>query len=424
MSLSRRDLLRGVAGIGAAAGGSALLPGCVGGRKPGTLLYGFYGNQQEIDIYRRVAELYRKRNPHVKMTYTFADPGGFFQKLPLLFRSGSAPDVFMAAESWVSGLSSLGGYADLSADMRRDGLSESTWLPGAINAGKVGKKILALPVVVYPKGIAYNETLFKKNHVPLPTASWTQADFLSAARAVQAGSGSQGAWGMNNSFGTTQPYDLVTLYGGMIFDFLTRKMTATSPDVVRAVRFVGDLITKYRVTPNAAENQALLAGFPTGSFGMDIFAGYDTQSWTEEIGGKFAWNIAPYPVEWRGTYQNNNVAIFDGTPNRAAAWDLAKFIATDPEAQKIQGEFATPALTSTARRWVETLPEEYRRLHWQPLIDRLNQQGVAYQGGEFNKVWDLMGQKVQAVEDQGASVGAAMDVVQRRGAAILSTQQG
>jgi multiple sugar transport system substrate-binding protein len=194
--LSRRDLLRGVAGIGAAAGGSALLSGCAGSRKPGTLLYGFYGNQQEIDIYQRVADLYRKRNPHVKMSYTFADPGGFFQKLPLLFRSGSAPDVFMAAESWVSGLSSLGGYADLSSDMRRDGLSESTWLPGAINAGKVGKKILALPVVVYPKGIAYNETLFRKNHVPTPTASWTQADFLRAARAVQAGSGSQGRWGV------------------------------------------------------------------------------------------------------------------------------------------------------------------------------------------------------------------------------------
>ena len=387
------------------------------------MLFGYYGSADELAVYKQVGDLYKKKNPHVKLEYTYADPLGFFQKLPLLFRSGAAPDVFMAAESWISGLAQLGGYADLRADLDRSGISESVWLPGALNAGKVGGKILALPVIVYPKGIGYNQTLFEKYHVPLPDPSWRQDDFLHAAQTITDQGRSDGVWGMNNSFGTTQPYDLVTLYGGMIFNYETRQMTATEPAVVNAVRFGRDLMRKYKVMPNAAQTQALLAGFPTGRFAMDIFAGYDMQPWDAQIGNKFKWNIAPYPREWRGTYQNNNVAISAKSHNRQAAWELAKFIATDPDAQQVQGQFATPAVRTSAQRWLTALPTKYSRLHWQPLLDRLHQQEVAYQGGEFTKVWDVMGQQVQSVEELGTDPMKAMQTVQKRGTSILSTQR-
>lgn len=45
-----------------------------------------------------------------------------------MFRAGTAPDVMIVAESWVSGLSRLGGYADLSSFVRRDGVREDQQL--------------------------------------------------------------------------------------------------------------------------------------------------------------------------------------------------------------------------------------------------------------------------------------------------------
>jgi hypothetical protein len=49
----------------------------------------------------------------------------------------------------------------------------------------------------------------------------------------------------------------------------------------------------------------------------------------------------------------------------------------------------------------------------------MEHQLVAYQGGIFNKVWDVLGQQVQAVENRGAPVRQALDVVQERGTQIL-----
>jgi multiple sugar transport system substrate-binding protein len=423
--ISRRDFLTRTTAVGlSAASLSALLTSCdTGSSSSGGkthLLYGFYGNPAEISIYQQVGELYTKKNPGITLDITYADGLGFFQKLPLLFRSGAAPDVFTAAESWVSGLASLGGYADLTPYLKASNLSDNEWLPGALNPGKVKGQILCVPSVVYPKGIAYNKTLFDKYKIPLPQVNWTQSDFLQAAQALTQGQGNAKTWGMNNSFGTTLPYDVPTLYGGMIFNYSTGKMTATDPKVVSALQFLQDLIWKYKVMPNSAQSQALSGGFVTGKFGMDIYAGYVMQDWTSQISTNFEWGIIPYPKEWAGTYQNNNVAISAQSKNKDAAWEFAKFISTDPDAQKLQGTYATPALRSLTGYWQQSLAKEYAHLHHQPLIDRMGDMLVAFQGGTYNQVWEVFSTNVQSIEDEQAPVQATMNMFQQRGNAILA----
>lgn len=428
IKLTRRDFLTRTAGLGLAAGSlSTVFGACQSGISNASgsdgkvhLLYGFYGNPPEIDTYKQVGELYMKKNPHVTLDFTYADPEGFFEKLPLLFKSGAIPDVFTAAESWVSGLASLGGYEDLTPYLKANNLSDSTWLPGALNPGKVKGQIISIPSVVYPKGIAYNKTLFEKHNVPLPHKDWTQDDFLSAAQKLTTGEGNDKTWGMNNSFGTSSPTDVPTLYGGMIFDYNSGKMTATDPRVVSALQFMRDLLWKYKVMPNAAEAQALSAGFVTGKFAMDIYAGYDMQAWTEQIGTNFTWGIVPYPKEWAGTYQNNNVAISSQSNNKEAAWEFAKFISTDPDAQKLQGNYATPALSSLTSYWQQSLPKAYANLDYQPLIERMGDMLVAYQGGTYNQVWEVFATQVEAVEDEDAPVLPALEKVQQRGEGILA----
>ncbi len=424
--ISRRDFLARTTALGLSAGSlSTLLMSCDTSSSSSDgkthLLYGFYGNPAEIQTYQQVGELYMKKNPGITLDITYADGLGFFQKLPLLFRSGAAPDVFTAAESWVSGLASLGGYADLTPYLKASNLSENLWLPGALNPGKVKGQILCVPSVVYPKGIAYNKTLFNKYNVPLPQVNWTQSDFLQMAQALTRGQGNNKTWGMNNSFGTTLPYDVPTLYGGMIFNYSTGQMSATDPKVVSALQFLQDLIWKYKVMPNSAQAQSLSAGFVSGKFAMDIYAGYDMQDWTTQIGNTFEWGIIPYPKEWVGTYQNNNVAISAQSKNKDAAWDFAKFISTDPDAQKLQGNYATPALSSLSSFWQRTLPKEYAHLNHQPLIDRMGEMLVAFQGGTYNQVWEVFATQVQAIEDERAPVQATMEAFQQRGNAILAS---
>ncbi|WP_449488522.1 hypothetical protein [Streptomyces purpurascens] len=49
----------------------------------------------------------------------------------------------------------------------------------------------------------------------------------------------------------------------------------------------------------------------------------------------------------------------------------------------------------------------------------MGQQVVAFQGGLFNKVWDLLKQQVEAMEARGVPVDEVLRVLQERGTQIL-----
>lgn len=177
---------------------------------------------------------------------------------------------------------------------------------------------------------------------------------------------------------------------------------------------------EYKIAPPSGAAAALTLGFPSGRFGMDQFPGYNAIPYSEQIGKKFQWDVAPFPVEWKGTFQNTNVCVFSGSRKKDAAWTFAKYCATDPEAQALQGTAATPVDREAAAKWISAPPKGFDAVKWQPLVDRLRDQGVAYQGGDFNKVWSLMNTQNQKVQIQGADPLKAMEDLDARGRQILS----
>lgn len=416
-TLTRRAALRSI-GLGVAGGGLIGANGCASRRENDELVFGFSGDTVGIATYRQAAALYRRRNPTVRLRVTYADPLGFFQRLPLMFRAGTAPDVMIVAESWVSGLGQLGGYQDLRDLLRRDEVDEKQWLPGAMNPARIGDALLCIPCVVFPKGIAYNRDLFAERGVPEPGPEWREAEYVEAAAALAHDTGSGRVWGMRNAFGTSQPYDVPTIHGGLPFDPDTRRMTATDPRVVSSLQLLSGLVHRHHAMPGAAQIQDTV-DFTSGRFGMDLFAGYFLTGWSEQIGSRFDWRVVPHPVEWFGTYQNTNIAIFSGSRQQEAAWDFAKFLSTDPEAQRLLGRIGTPALRSATDSWRSSLPEHIRAFDWDRLFERMDRQLVAYQGGVFNKVWDAFGQQVQAVQNRGKPVHEALRELQERGQEIL-----
>ncbi|WP_077062660.1 extracellular solute-binding protein [Streptomyces sp. MP131-18] len=414
---SRRAVLRGAAAGAALAAGTA--SGCGFSRGSGDgLVFGFHGDSIAIDTYQQVAELYQRRNPGARVRCTYADSLGFFQRLPLMFRAGTAPDVVIVAESWVSGLSQLGGYADLTRFLERDGLGEDTWVPGALTPARIEGQTLCLPCLVYPKGIAYNRTLLREAGMPDPRPGWREAQFVETAAAVAHGSGAGRVWGLHNGFGTAQPWDVPTIHGSLPFDPYERRMTATDPRVVSSLQLLADLVHEHDAMPGAAQEQDTV-NFTSGRFGLALFAGYFLTAWTEQIGSRFDWGVVPFPAEWSGTYQNNNAAVFEGSRRKEEAFAFARFLSTDPEAQEMLAPLGTPALRETAGTWQRGLPAAAAEYPWPELIQQMEDQLVAYQGGVFNKIWDVLGGAVQAVENTGKPVGQALHEVQERGTEIL-----
>ncbi|MER5214503.1 extracellular solute-binding protein [Streptomyces sp. NPDC002838] len=413
--ITRRSVLGAALSAGAATATAGGLTGCGVSRRRDELFFGFHGDTVSIGVFQEIVRLYRRKYPRRRISYTYADSFGFFQRLPLMFRAGTAPDVMIVAESWVSGLSQLGGYADLTSFMRADGLTEDLWVPGSLNPARIGGEVLCLPLIVYPKGIAYNRTLLAKRGLPIPQPGWRERDFVETAAAVA--SGDDRVWGIPSSFGIF-PYDVATVHGGLPFSVASRTMTATDERMVSAVELISDLIHKHRAMPTGAQSQYAV-NFTSGIFGMDLFPGYALTALRQQIGTRFEWGVVPYPEEWVGTYQNNNVAIFDGSQRKEEAWHFVTFLSTDPDAQRLLKPIGTPALATSAAEWQRDLAPEDRELPWDQMIQGMAGQLVAYQGGIYNKVWDVLGQKVQAVQHHAVPVREALDEVQERGTEIL-----
>jgi ABC-type glycerol-3-phosphate transport system substrate-binding protein len=222
---------------------------------------------------------------------------------------------------------------------------------------------------------------------------------------------------MPSTFGLF-PYDVATVHGGLPFSVETRMMTATDERMVSAVELISDLIHEHRAMPTGAQSQYAV-NFTSGIFGLELFPSYSLAAYREQIGTRFEWGVAPYPQEWVGTYQNNNVAIFGGSQRKDEAWHFATFLSTDPDAQRLLQPIGTPALATATAEWQRDLPPEDRELPWEQMIQGMSNQLVAYQGGIFNKVWDVLGQKVESVQDHGAPVREVLRQVQDRGTQIL-----
>ncbi|MCE7047781.1 ABC transporter substrate-binding protein [Streptomyces purpurascens] len=416
--LTRRRVLRAGAALGASAAIAGSTAACGASRRRDELVFGFHGDTVSIGIFRQIVALYRRKNPGSRISYTYADPSGFFRRLPLMFRAGTAPDVMIVAESWVSGLSELNAYADLASFIRRDGVDEGQWVPGALNPARIGDQVLCLPLVVYPKGVTYNKTLLDKLGIGPPQDGWRERDFVEMATEATSGSGTSRTWGMRNGFADPLIYDVPTVHGGLPFDPVTRKMTATDDRMASSFRLMYDLVRTRRVMPAAGRAQ-YAAGFSSGLFAMDTFLGYSLTSLNQQIGDRFEWGVAPYPKEWRGTFQSNNVAIFEGSKRKQEAWHFARFMATDPDAQRLLGPLGTPALRTAFKGWRRSLSASDRALPWDHMIEGMGQQVVAFQGGLFNKVWDLLKQQVEAMEARGVPVDEVLRVLQERGTQIL-----
>src|SRR5579875_2465851 len=159
--------------------------------------YGYYGNAEELAVYKKAVQLYEKQHPNVHISTQFNAPAQFLAKLPLQLRAGTQPDVVNVAESWVSLLqSTFHDFVDLTPYLKKDNVTQSSFVPGTWAPGALDGQQLMLPNIVYGDAVAINENLFKKDGIPLPGKNWTSSELLADAKKATAGSGSSKVWGL------------------------------------------------------------------------------------------------------------------------------------------------------------------------------------------------------------------------------------
>lgn len=399
-------------------------PGAADPGGPETFTYGYYGNAEELQVYSSLVKLYEKTHPGVHIIASYDAPAAFLEKLPIQIGGGTEPDVLNLAESWFGEIQgTFHSLLNLTPYVAKAGLTKSqfvggTWAPAAIDGGQYG-----LPNVVYGDAIAVNETLFKRYHVPVPSANWTSAQFLSDAEKLTHGSGSSETFGVAEPL---SPGNVAQLFGGQLFSPKTNTMQATSPAVRKAITFDIGLTTRYHVCPPLAVSYSGggVDPFLTGNSAMDItYASFDQTSFAQGIGNKFAWTQVPYPSDMHGVLQENATGIVQGGPNSPAKYqaefDFVKWLATNPVAAKVQGSLSLPAYLPAEKQWQAHPPADYADANREAIVATIPRSPYNLDGANYTQVWTMFGNVLSGMTGGNMSIEAGIKDTQSLGTVIL-----
>ncbi len=398
----------------------------------GTVRIGSFESGDALNYWNAAISDYEAVNPNVKISLE-AVPQDYGTKLLAELASGTAPDIFQSGDGDVSKWVALGAAENLDPYINGSNpLDMSTLFPAVASFGKVNGSYYYLTKDYSPLIVYYNKDLFQKAGVEIPTAKWTEADMLKDAQLLTIDANGNNATSANfdpsniKQWGIELPYTwdraiepIIYANGGSIMAPDGSKFTGAfnSDATIAALQWYADLYTKYHVTPTNADVQSYS--------GTDMFqSGLVAMSWTgvwpmngyKSVSG-LNFGVVSLPS---GSAGNANVlcwsgfAMYTGSQNKDAAWDVLKYIAAGDGAKEFAKNGWTPVISIAQAEGLDKDPLTADVVadlaNLKPIPDSLNQYwadcGDHFFGTEFGPVLDN-GASVKDAADKFAAEGDA-----------------
>ena len=395
--------------------------------EPVELEVAFWGDKAEIEMKSALLEQYEEEHPNVTIKQTYTDGGTYQAKLQMWFSSGKAPDVLGIANDLIEPYKDLGVIENLKPYMEADGMLDgSIWEQSAVDSFTFGENIFAAPYIYKSLAIAYNKDLFDEAGVPYPTADWTEADLLDAARKLTKGEGTDKQWGIRVSTYPTNFYR--NMFGSPAYLVEERQMNVKDNEEIKyAMQLFSDMV-KEGLTPNETFDSTLGSGFETGKYAMAIVAPWDMATLDSMIGDSFAWDVEVLPYNetfetpWKGYLFADGFTMSSACENKEAAWELIKWLTASEEAQAASAAAGvpvyTPYATSDAYLNEYTTTNHYNK---KVFVDMLKNSVGGQTTGVWAQINDEMNLEYQRVVAGEITVDEAIDLIDQKGTEFLES---
>jgi len=121
--------------------------------------------------------------------------------------------------------------------------------------------------------IWYNKRIFRENNEPYPSGDWTWEQFIAVAKRLT----KRNPDGRYEYFGflsnRQEWYPMIRQFGGRLYTEDGTRCAMDSPECVRAIQLMQDLIYKYQVMPGPNQEAAMAAAGGWGSGVITLFGG-------------------------------------------------------------------------------------------------------------------------------------------------------
>ncbi len=315
-----------------------------------------------------LGEAFKARQPNVTVTVQQYPGSEMRTKYKLLATSGTPLDVSWVCCGDVATFGELKLLLNLDPLIKRDNVDPKMYFAGSLwegyfdpNTKYIGSgNLLALPVTFVFTLCYYNKDMFKKANVEEPKYDWTWDDLVKLGQQLTFDKNGKkptdAGFDKNNvvqyGLGGAQwsEYDFVIAAGGR---YVTpeNKVVINTPETIKGVQFVQDLIHKYNIlpVPSAAKN---MPQFPTGkTVAISKDGSWNFTPWTDNI-KDFQWDVVPLPIgpigKRVGYGGSNQFASWNGGKHQDAAWELLKFLASPEITLKYWGIHGIPSVKESA----------------------------------------------------------------------------
>lgn len=397
-ALDRRAVIKGAAGAGAAAALATKGVGRVSAQATpnvavatpamntaaaGDLRYQLVSSAaNEIQQTQAIIDQYfTPLYPNIKVTVE-PQPENRAEQLVTSMIGGNAPDVFDTWRDDVAKYADVDQVLDVQSLVDRDFTPEAIgdffdwqWadfiLPSGIRFG--------LPKYVNMMAVWYNKDLFEQNGITPPDDSWDHTRYADVAKQLTVRNGDTvERWGLFfPGYGIDRWSYKLTAWGGNLVDPADNTVAAFGQDPsIAATQWIYDLTFKDGAN---AEFGLLFSGGTGGVVNLTIAFGQGRLAMVEDgmypfaiaeqvraTGSTFKWGFAPVPPGPAGRHvlgTADGFAIWAGSPNQEAAWELIKFLSGPQfqlESTKITGYL--PCRYSLLDSWIQVCTEKYPEL--------------------------------------------------------------
>jgi multiple sugar transport system substrate-binding protein len=372
-----------------------------------------------IDSLKPMLEDFKQKQPNLKVTVQEFPGSERTTKYKLLATSGTPPEVSWGCCGEVPTYGELNLLQNLDSFMKRDRVDPQSYFPGSLFEGfydpqskYIGTgQLLALPVTFVFTLNFYNKDMLKKANVDEPKYDWTWDDLVKLAqnltmdkngkKPAEAGfdRNNVAQWGLGGA--QWSEYDFVIAAGGR---YVTpeNKVVIDTPETIKGVQFIQDLIHKHQVLPMPSVGKNV-PQFPTGkTVAITKDGSWNYSVWKEAI-KDFEWDVVPLPIgpigKRVGYGGSNQFFMWSGNKKQDAAWELLKFLASPEITLKYWGFHGIPSvkasalspdfpkiarfnekmtkISAEAGAYIQSSDPTIRSNEWKPLLD-----------AELSQVWE------------------------------------
>lgn len=285
-----------------------------------------YGDAEEEQLKNVVLPMWNKLHPNITIDPVRQDSGQYNQMLITAFGTGQTPDVARIDIVNSASYAKQGGIVALDS-MDKFSSIKDTCLEAPLSTNLYQGKYYGLPLDTNCKAAVVNTNKLKE--IGLDKAPATLEEFITAAENKGGGKYLLSVSGV----GDWDLYPYFWLFGGKLTDdgFTKASGYLDGSDSVKAIQTMIDLHSKKVLTIRDVDGSVdAWDGIKSGEFAMFFEGPWYFSSYDESSAQGIETALIPtYNGKSSSVVGGENIAIFEGSKNKQAAYEFLKFMVSE-----------------------------------------------------------------------------------------------